>query len=86
MLSGLSSPARRRGGAHDEDVHSRRLTHEEPASKRIVVDTSVSSQFLSGLIMALPLLGDGYSVYVKLGGVSKTFVQMTLDCMRLGAL
>eukprot|EP00392_Amoebophrya_sp_AT5.2_P006758 g6770.t1 len=53
------------------------------SSKEIVVDTSVSSQFLSGLIMALPLLPSGFRIRsVGAEIVSQTFVDMTIACMR----
>jgi 3-phosphoshikimate 1-carboxyvinyltransferase len=49
----------------------------------IEVRGDVSSQFLSGLLLALPLLGE--PVAIKITGilVSKPYVQITLDLMRL---
>lgn len=52
------------------------------ADKTIKVDGSVSSQFLSGVLMALPLLGGGWRIEVPSGGVSETFVHMTVSVMK----
>ena len=49
----------------------------------IEVHGDVSSQFLTGLLLALPLLNRSVSIKVKGTLVSKPYVQITLDLMRL---
>ncbi|MDA0238299.1 MAG: 3-phosphoshikimate 1-carboxyvinyltransferase [Proteobacteria bacterium] len=58
---------------------SNRLKFDAP----IEVRGDVSSQFLSGLLLSLPLLGRGVSIKVTGILVSKPYVQMTLDLMKL---
>ncbi|MGC4120033.1 MAG: hypothetical protein QM765_36725 [Myxococcales bacterium] len=47
----------------------------------VTVDASVSSQFVSGLLMIAPLLPDGLDLRIE-GGVSRPYVEMTLAAMR----
>lgn len=47
------------------------------------LDCSRSSQFLSGLLIALPLLDRSCEIIVKNGIVSRPYVDMTLDFVRL---
>ena len=49
--------------------------------KNFVIDGSVSSQYVTGLLLALPSLGGG-SVTVKNGMVSKNYLDITLSVMR----
>ncbi len=50
------------------------------------VDGSVSSQYVSGLLLALPLLGEGASVAVEGKAASKPYIDMTVRAMkRFGA-
>ena len=49
----------------------------------IEVHGDVSSQFLTGLLLALPLLNRSVSIKIKGTLVSKPYVQITLDLMRL---
>jgi 3-phosphoshikimate 1-carboxyvinyltransferase len=46
------------------------------------VDGSVSSQFLTALLMAAPLLGDDVVIDIKGNLVSKPYIDITLDSMR----
>jgi len=48
---------------------------------RIAIKGDASSQYLSGLLMALPFLSDGSAVEIRGPLVSRTYVEMTLDCM-----
>ena len=50
---------------------------------RYEIDCSRSSQFLSGLLMALPLMDRECEVIVKNGLVSRPYADMTLDFVRL---
>ena len=50
---------------------------------RFEIDCSRSSQFLSGLLMALPLLRHDCEIIVKNGLVSSPYAAMTLDFVRL---
>lgn len=47
------------------------------------IDCSRSSQFLSGLLIALPLIGHECEIVIKNGLVSKPYTDMTLDFVRL---
>ncbi len=51
----------------------------EPGAISIKGDSS--SQYLSGLLMVLPLLGGDSTVEIQGPLVSRTYVEMTLDCM-----
>ncbi len=48
---------------------------------RVTIDASVSSQFLSGLLMAAPLTSEGLTITVT-GMVSAPYVVMTIEMMR----
>ncbi len=50
---------------------------------RFTIDCSRTSQFLSGLLIALPLLDRECELIVKNGLVSKPYAEMTLDFVRL---
>jgi 3-phosphoshikimate 1-carboxyvinyltransferase len=50
-------------------------------SRPIVVDGNVSSQFLTGLLLALPLVGQKVVIEVSGVLVSKPYIQLTLDMM-----
>ena len=50
-------------------------------SRSIVVNGNVSSQFLTGLLLALPLTGQKVVIEVSGGLVSKPYIQLTLDMM-----
>ena len=50
---------------------------------RFEIDCSRSSQFLSGLLIALPLLRHDCEIIVKNGLVSSPYAEMTLDFVRL---
>ena len=54
------------------------------ASDRVVIDASVSSQFLSGLLMASPLIArdDGLRIFVRGTLVSQPYVELTVSLMR----
>lgn len=47
----------------------------------LVIDGSISSQFLTALLMALPLLGEAVTVRVKGELVSKPYIDITLQTM-----
>lgn len=47
-----------------------------------IIDGSVSSQFISGLLLAAPLLKGDSRIIIRNGLVSKAYVGMTLACMR----
>ena len=51
--------------------------------RRFSIDCSRSSQFLSGLLIALPLLRHDCEIIVKNGLVSSPYAEMTLDFVRL---
>ncbi len=60
----------------------------EPASRlssdRVTIKADVSSQFLSGLLMAAPLISPGQGLTVSVDGVliSQPYVEMTLSLMK----
>ncbi len=47
-----------------------------------IIDGSVSSQFISGLLLAAPLLRGDSRIIIRNGLASKAYVGMTLACMR----
>ncbi|QRG86284.1 3-phosphoshikimate 1-carboxyvinyltransferase [Bulleidia sp. zg-1006] len=51
-----------------------------------VVDGGISSQFITGLLFALPLLDGNSSLEIKGKLVSKDYVEMTLDMLRLAKI
>lgn len=51
------------------------------SGKEIVIDASMSSQFLSGLLMISPLL-NGLTIYFKGKVISEPYVKMTVQLMR----
>jgi 3-phosphoshikimate 1-carboxyvinyltransferase len=51
------------------------------SGKEIVIDASMSSQFLSGLLMISPLL-NGLTIYSKGKVISEPYVKMTVQLMR----
>ena len=53
------------------------------SAERFDLDCSRSSQFLSGLLMALPLTDHDCEIIIKRGLVSRPYVEMTLDFIRL---
>ena len=54
------------------------------ASDRVTVKADVSSQFLSGLLMAAPLIAPAHGLRISVDGalISKPYVEMTLSLMR----
>lgn len=52
-----------------------------PPGTPVTVDASVSSQFVSGLLMVAPRLPGGLDLRIE-GGVSRPYVEMTLAAMR----
>jgi len=54
---------------------------------QVVIKGDSSSQYLSGLLMALPLLPGNSTIQISGPLVSKTYVEMTIDCMaQMGVL
>ncbi len=49
---------------------------------RTAIDCSVSSQYLSALLLIAPCLPEGMSIDVSQGPVSKPYIDMTVDIMR----
>lgn len=47
----------------------------------IHIDCSLSSQFLSGLLLIAPCMENGLTVHVTIGPVSKPYIDMTVDIM-----
>ena len=58
-------------------------TEAHLTASRFVIDCSRTSQFLSGLLMALPLLDRECEIVIKNGLVSKPYAEMTLRFVRL---
>ena len=58
-------------------------TEAHLTASRFEIDCSRSSQFLSGLLMALPLLDRECEIVIKNGLVSKPYAEMTLRFVRL---
>ena len=50
------------------------------------VDGSISSQFISGLLMALPLVEGKSTLHIKNQIVSKDYIEMTLDVLRAAGI
>lgn len=51
------------------------------AHKKIPIKGSVSSQFLTALLMALPLTGESYEIEVQGELISKPYIEITLNLM-----
>ena len=49
---------------------------------KIAIRGDSSSQYLSGLLMCLPLLGEDSQITIEGPLVSRTYVEMTVNCMR----
>jgi 3-phosphoshikimate 1-carboxyvinyltransferase len=58
------------------------ITPPEPGAGEISVKGNVSSQFLTGLLLAAPLLGREVTVAVEGELISKPYVEITLNLMR----
>ncbi len=58
------------------------LTRTGPAATTARLDGSLSSQYLSGLLMSAPLLPNGLTLQVEGRAVSRPYVAMTLAMMR----
>ena len=48
----------------------------------IILSRDVSSQFISGLLFALPLLKDDSKIVIKGDYESKSYVDMTIDVLK----
>ena len=48
----------------------------------LLVDGSVSSQYISGLLLASPIVGEDVKITVKGGNASRAYIKMTVDVMR----
>ena len=73
-------------GVSLERIPGSTLIHKKAVIKRktrFEIDCSRSSQFLSGLLIALPLLRHDCEIIVKNGLVSSPYADMTLDFVRL---
>lgn len=73
-------------GVSLERIPGSTLIHKKAVIKRktrFEIDCSRSSQFLSGLLIALPLLRHDCEIIVKNGLVSSPYAEMTLDFVRL---
>ena len=51
--------------------------------RRVRIDSSMSSQFISALMMIGPCVGDGLTLEVTGVMVSGSYIEMTADCMRV---
>jgi len=49
---------------------------------RVAIDCSVSSQFLSSLLLMAPMTENGLDIQVSRGPVSKPYIDLTIDIMR----
>ena len=65
-----------------EPGHLPVLVHGHVARPEVDVDVSVSSQFVSGLLLAAPCFRDGLRVRVAGSPVSAPYVALTLDVVR----
>ena len=66
-------------------AHTRRLTHEKSASSALL--SILPFRHRSSVVDHGAAVAEMATLYVKPGGVSKTFVQMTwIACVRLAAL
>jgi len=54
-----------------------------PEKRRTAIDCGTSSQYLSALLLAAPCLGQGLEIEVSKGPVSRPYIDMTVDIMRL---
>lgn len=54
-----------------------------PGSRRTRIDCGTSSQYLSALLLAAPCLAHGLEIEVSNGPVSRPYIDMTVDIMRL---
>jgi len=54
-----------------------------PKHRRTVIDCGTSSQYLSALLLAAPCLAQGLEIDVGNGPVSRPYIDMTVDIMRL---
>ncbi|MBO4383948.1 MAG: hypothetical protein J5854_00830 [Clostridia bacterium] len=70
-------------GKREGNLLSLHIPPEKKNMSRFVIDCSRSSQFLSGLLIALPLIGRECDIVIKNGLVSKPYADMTLDLVRL---
>lgn len=59
-----------------------RLARRAPTPHEVAIDTSLSSQYASGLMMVAPRLEDGLTITLSGAGVSMPYVAMTLAMMR----
>jgi 3-phosphoshikimate 1-carboxyvinyltransferase len=54
-----------------------------PRGRRTAIDCGTSSQYLSALLLAAPCLAQGMEIDVSNGPVSRPYIDMTVDIMRL---
>ncbi len=59
-----------------------RVTGGRLAGGSVAIDCSISSQYLSGLLLAAPLTARGMTIRVVAGPVSKPYIELTLNVMR----
>ncbi|MFV2144873.1 3-phosphoshikimate 1-carboxyvinyltransferase [Isoptericola sp. G70] len=54
----------------------------QTVGREVRVDGSISSQYLSGLLLSAPLLPEGLRLTTEGSAVQSAYVDMTIDCMR----
>jgi len=77
-MSGLAGALRDLGAEVDCDVLPMSVVVSGKLGSRIEVDSSVSSQFVSGLLLTAPALPDGLELVLLGRTVSRSYISMTL--------
>lgn len=70
-------------GVRAEKGKNRIVLTKKLDMERLFIDCSRSSQFLSGLLIALPLIPHDCEIIIKNGLVSRPYAEMTCDFVRL---
>ena len=58
-----------------------RIKGQKPSGSRVSIDCSISSQYLSALLLLAPLTETGLNIRVAGGPVSKPYIDMTVDVL-----
>ena len=58
-----------------------RIKGQKPAGGQVSIDCSVSSQYLSALLLMAPLTETGLNIHVSKGPVSRPYIDMTVDVL-----
>ena len=81
LLDALNQIGVEASSINDNGCPPIRIKGQKPAGGKVSIDCSVSSQYLSALLLMAPLTQTGLHIHVAKGPVSKPYIDMSVDVL-----